>query len=62
MKKHVVVDGALCKCKFSEDPKATDILLVKSQKKHFANDKGADKKLIATTKDVNQTLKKGTFG
>ncbi|GAA6766671.1 hypothetical protein AAFH68_26140 [Flavobacterium sp. CGRL1] len=62
MKKHVVVDGALCKCKFSEDQKTTDILMVKSQKKHFANDKGADKKLIATTKDVSQTLKKGTFG
>lgn len=62
MEKHVVVDGAACKCKFSEDQDATDILVVKSQKKHFANDKGANKKLIATTKDINQTLKNGTFG
>lgn len=62
MEKYVVVDGATCKCKFSEDSSATDILVVKSQKKHFANDKGANKKLIATTKDINQTLKSGTFG
>ena len=60
--KHVVVHGATCKCKFSEDPKATDVLEVKSQKKHFANDKGADKKLIATSKETGQTLKKNTFG
>lgn len=62
MKKYVVVDGAVCKCKFSENPNAEDVLEVKSQKKHFANDKGANKKLIATTKDVQQTLKNGTFG
>jgi len=30
-KKHVVVQGATLKCKFSEDPQATDILKVKSQ-------------------------------
>lgn len=59
--KHVVVHGATCKCKFSEKPE-TDILLVKSQKKHFANDKDADKKLIATDKDIGQTLQKNTFG
>jgi hypothetical protein len=60
-KKHVVVHGATCKCKFSEKPE-TDILLVKSQKKHFANDKDADKKLIATDKEIGQTLQKNTFG
>ncbi|MDR7371313.1 DUF4280 domain-containing protein [Flavobacterium aquidurense] len=60
--KHVVVHGATCKCKFSEDTKATDVLEVKSQKKHFANDKEADKKLIATSKETGQTLKKNTFG
>jgi hypothetical protein len=59
--KHVVVHGATCKCKFSVDPQ-TDILLVKSQSKHFANDKGADKKLIASTKELGQTLQKNTFG
>ncbi|AWK05191.1 DUF4280 domain-containing protein [Flavobacterium crocinum] len=60
--KYVVVHGATCKCRFSKDSKATDILQVKSQKKHFANDKGANKKLIATTKELGQTLQKGTFG
>lgn len=62
MENYVAVDGAVCKCKFSEDTSASDILVVKSQKKHFANDKGANKKLIATTQDINQTLKNGTFG
>lgn len=61
-KKHIVVDGATCKCKFSEDPSQTDILKVKSQDKHFANDKVAEKQLIATTKEIGQTLEKNTFG
>jgi len=60
-KKHVVVNGATCQCKFSAEP-ITDILEVKSQSKHFANDKDASKKLIATTKDIGQTLKANTFG
>lgn len=59
--KHVVVHGAKLKCKFSEMPQ-TDTLKVKSQSKHFANDKDAAKKLIATTKEVGQTLQKNTFG
>ena len=59
--KHVLVQGATVKCKFSEKPE-TDILKVKSQNKHFANDKDAEKKLIATTKETGQTLEKNTFG
>lgn len=59
--KHVVVNGATCKCKFSVDPQ-TDILQVKSQSKHFANNKEADKKLVATTKELGQTMQKNTFG
>jgi len=59
--KHVVVSGATCKCNFSVEPK-TDILQVKSQSKHFANDKNAEKKLIATDKEIGQTLKANTFG
>ncbi|WJS92802.1 DUF4280 domain-containing protein [Flavobacterium johnsoniae] len=59
--KHVVVQGATLKCKFSEKPQ-TDILKVKSQSKHFANDNSAKKKLIATTKETGQTLEKNTFG
>ncbi|KUJ60768.1 hypothetical protein AR687_15260 [Flavobacteriaceae bacterium CRH] len=60
-KKHVVVHGATCQCKFSVEP-ITDLLEVKSQSKHFANDKDASKKLIANTKDIGQTLKANTFG
>ena len=59
--KHVVVQGATVKCKFSVEPK-TDILKVKTQEKHYANDKDAEKKLIATDKEVGQTLEKNTFG
>lgn len=60
-KKNVVVQGATLKCKFSVEPK-TDILEVKTHSKHFANDKEAEKKLIATDKEIGQTLKKNTFG
>lgn len=59
--KHFVVQGATCKCNLSEKPQ-TDKLKVKSQNKHFANDKEAENKLIATTKEIGATLEKNTFG
>lgn len=59
--KHMVVQGAVCKCNLSVEPK-TDILKVKSQSKHFANDKEGSEKLLATTKEVGKTLEKNTFG
>ncbi|SNS04274.1 DUF4280 domain-containing protein [Flavobacterium sp. ov086] len=59
--KHIVVQGAILKCKFSVESK-TDILKVKTQEKHYANDKDGAKKLIASTKDIGQTLEKNTFG
>jgi hypothetical protein len=59
--KHIVVDSAIVKCKFSVEPKL-DKLKVKSQTKHYANDKDGSKKLIATDKDIGQTLEKNTFG
>lgn len=59
--KHVVVQGATLKCKFSVEPK-TDVLKVKTQEKHYANDKDGKKKLIATDKEIGQTLEKNTFG
>ena len=59
--KHIVVQGATCKCKFSVEPK-TDVLKVKTQSKHYANDKEGSEKLIATTKDIGQTLEANTFG
>jgi Domain of unknown function (DUF4280) len=60
-KKHIVVQGATCQCKFSESPQ-TDVLKVKTQNKHFANEKEASKKLIATNKEIGQTLEKNSFG
>jgi hypothetical protein len=59
--KHVVVQGATCVCKHSETPK-TDVLKVKTQTKHYANDKDGAEKLIATTKEIGQTLEANTFG
>jgi hypothetical protein len=59
--KHFVVQGATCICKFSNEQK-TDKLKVKSQSKHYANDKQNSDKLIATTKEIGQTLEKNTFG
>ena len=59
--KHIVVQGATVKCKFSVAPQ-TDTLKVLSQSKHFANDKEAGDKLIATDKEIGQTLQKNTFG
>jgi Domain of unknown function (DUF4280) len=59
--KHVVVEGATLKCKFSESPQ-TDILLVKSQSQDYANDKDGAKKRIASDMDIGQTLEKNSFG
>jgi hypothetical protein len=59
--KHIVVHQAKCKCKYSVEPK-TDELVVKSHKKHYANDNDEDQKLIGTTKELGQTLKKNSFG
>lgn len=59
--KHIVVHGAECQCKFSVEPKK-DKLKVLSQTKDYANDKEASKKLIATDKEIGQTLEKNTFG
>ncbi len=59
--KHVVVQGAVCQCKFSVEPK-TDKLKVKTQSKNYANDKDGNEKLIASDKDIGQTMEKNTFG
>jgi hypothetical protein len=59
--KHVVVQGATVKCKFSVEPKL-DKLKVKTHSKHYANEKDPSKKLIATDKEIGQTLEKNTFG
>ncbi|MBO9621032.1 MAG: DUF4280 domain-containing protein [Niabella sp.] len=56
--KHVLVQGAVCKCRYGTVP---DALSVKSHQKEIANDGGA-KKLIATTKDTGATFKNNSFG
>lgn len=58
--KHIVVQGAMCKCQFGQMP---DKLKVLSHKKEYANDKEASKKLIVTTKEIGATtLENNTFG
>ena len=58
--KHIVVQGAVCKCQFGQLP---DKIKVLSHKKEYANDKEASKKLIVTTKEIRgATLEKNTFG
>jgi hypothetical protein len=41
--KHIVVQGAVCKCQFGQVP---DTIKVLSHRKEYANDKDASKKLI----------------
>lgn len=58
--KHIVVQGAMCKCQFGQIP---DNIKVLSHQKEYANDKDASKKLIATTMEIGATtLEKNTFG
>ena len=58
--KHIVVQGAICKCQYGQAP---DTLKVLSHDKEYANDKDASKKRIATTKEIGgATLEKNTFG
>lgn len=59
--KHFVVQGATCQCQFSVAPQ-TDILLVKTHSKHYANDDKTSEKLIATSKELGQTMRANTFG
>lgn len=58
--KHIVVQGAMCKCQFGQMP---DKLKVLTHQKEYANDKDASKKLIVTTKEIGAaTFEKNTFG
>jgi len=56
---HIVVDGAICKCKFGFAP---DVLVVQSQQKEYINDSDGSKKLIASTMDLGMPFKAKTFG
>ncbi|ROI06364.1 DUF4280 domain-containing protein [Chryseobacterium sp. G0240] len=58
--KHIVVQGATCKCQFGQVP---DKLKVLTHQKEYANDKDASRKLIVTTKEIGgSTFEKNTFG
>lgn len=58
--KHIVVQGAICKCQFGQVP---DKIKVLTHTKEYANDKDASKKLIVTTKEIGgATLENNTFG
>jgi len=57
--KHLVCQGATCKCNFGTTP---DKLKVLTQSKRYINDKDGSKKLMATDKDISKTFEKNTFG
>ena len=57
--KHLVCQGALCKCNFGTAP---DKLKVKTQSKRYINDAKGSTKLMATHKDIGKTFEKNNFG
>ena len=57
--KHLVCQGATCQCQFANTP---DKLKVLTQTKAFINEEEPQKKLVATTADINATFEKNTFG
>lgn len=56
---HVVVHGAMCKCKFGMTP---DTLVVLSQQKAYINDSAGSQKLIGNTMDIGMPFQAKTFG
>ncbi len=56
---HLLVDGAMCKCKFGFAP---DVIKVASQTKGYINDSAGSQKLIANTMDIGMPLQAKTFG
>lgn len=57
--KHLVCQGALCRCNFGTTP---DKLKVLTQSKRFINDKEGSQKLMATHMDIGKTFENNTFG
>ncbi|MFZ0597843.1 MAG: hypothetical protein WAM46_12755 [Flavobacterium sp.] len=55
--KHFVVQGAVCQCKFSEKDQ-TDILQVKTQSIHFANDSKGVKNLLLQIRKSDNVCRK----
>lgn len=57
--KHLVCQGAICKCKFGTAP---DKLKVRTHTKEYLNDPEGKEKLAVSTKDIGPTFEKNTFG
>lgn len=57
--KHLVCQGATCKCNFGTSP---DKLKVLTQTKRYINDMDGSKKLMATHVDIGKTFEKNMFG
>ena len=57
--KHLVCQGAICKCQFGISP---DNLKVLTQQKIYINDSKASDKLVASTMDLGPTFEKNSFG
>ncbi len=56
---HVIVNGAMCKCKFGNVP---DTLVVQTQTKGYVNDSEGSQKKIGNTMDLGMPLQAKTFG
>ena len=57
--KHLVCQGAVCKCKYGNAP---DNLKILTHAKEYLNDPDGTQKLAASTKDIGATFEKNTFG
>jgi hypothetical protein len=57
--KHLVCQGAVCKCKYGTAP---DNLKVLTHTKEYLNDPDGTQKLAVSTKDTGATFEKNTFG
>ncbi len=57
--KHLVCQGAICKCKYGAIP---DKLKVLTHTKESVNDKNGTQKLTASSKDTGATFEQNTFG
>ncbi|QLL57253.1 DUF4280 domain-containing protein [Empedobacter falsenii] len=57
--KHLVCQGAICKCNFGTIP---DKLKVKTQGRHYINDKEGKEKLTVTDKEIGKPFEKNSFG
>lgn len=57
--KHLVCQGALCRCNFGTTP---DKLKVLTQSQRYINDNEGSQKLMATNKDIGKTFEKNMFG